>query len=233
MTAPPLPDLLDSKMTLLVPLVRALPGHYRFTPAKDLADEIEWAKSRRLTPATYASAIAGTPTTAARDTPVPVDLFTGIFAGYERAKSRAGRIDFDDLLVETIEILETDTEAAETVRARKRWFSVDEYQDTNPMQQRLLELWLGDRRDVCVVGDEDQTIYTFTGATSRFLTGVPDPLSRCAGHRARGELPILARGAGAGQQPARIDRADETAHRHAAVRPGPDGRSVMGPRPRS
>jgi len=167
----PLPDLLDSKMSLLVPLARGLPGHYRFTPAKDLADEIEWAKSRRLTPTTYAGAVAGSPTTAARETPVPVDLFVGIFAGYERAKTRAGRIDFDDLLVETIDILERDVEAAATVRSRKCWFSVDEYQDTNPLQQRLLELWLGDRRDLCVVGDEDQTIYTFTGATSRFLTG--------------------------------------------------------------
>ena len=81
------------------------------------------------------------------------------------------RIDFDDLLLETVALLETDADAAETVRARKRWFSVDEYQDTNPLQQRLLELWLGDREDVCVVGDEDQTIYTFTGATSDYLTG--------------------------------------------------------------
>ena len=57
------------------------------------------------------------------------------------------------------------------VRGRYRWFSVDEYQDTSPLQQRLLELWLGDRRDICVVGDEDQTIYTFTGATPDYLTG--------------------------------------------------------------
>ena len=167
----PLPDLLDSKMSLLVPIARALPGHYRFTPAKDLADEIEWAKSRRLTPTTYAAAAAGTPSRPTRETPIPIDLFTGVFAGYERAKTRARRIDFDDLLVGLIDVLETDEFAAETVRARKRWFSVDEYQDTNPLQQRLLELWLGDRRDLCVVGDEDQTIYTFTGATSEFLTG--------------------------------------------------------------
>ena len=99
---------------------------------------------------------------------------SGVFAGYERAKTRAGRMDFDDLLAGTIDVLETDADAAATVHARKRWFSVDEYQDTNPMQQRLLELWLGDRRDLCVVGDEDQTIYTFTGATSDFLTGFAD-----------------------------------------------------------
>ena len=65
----PLPDLLDSKMSLLVPIARALPGHYRFTPAKDLADEIEWAKSRRLTPTTYAAAAAGTPSRPTRETP--------------------------------------------------------------------------------------------------------------------------------------------------------------------
>jgi DNA helicase II / ATP-dependent DNA helicase PcrA len=166
-----LPTILDSKIPLLVPLARALPGHYRFTPAKDLADEIEWAKSRRLTPTTYERAVAGSPTTPSREPPIPVDLFVRLFAGYERAKARAGRIDFDDLLVETIDLLEGDADAAATIRARKRWFSVDEYQDTNPNQQRLLELWLGDRQDVCVVGDEDQTIYTFTGATSAFLTG--------------------------------------------------------------
>lgn len=166
-----LPELLDSKLPLLVPLVRTLPGHYRFTPAKDLADEIEWAKSRRLTPTTYEAATTGSITTPEREPPIPVDLFLRVFAGYERAKARAGRIDFDDLLTETIDLLESDADAAATVRARKTWISVDEYQDTNPLQQRLLDLWLGGSRDVCVVGDEDQTIYTFTGATSAFLTG--------------------------------------------------------------
>ncbi len=162
-----LPALLDSKLPLLVPLVRGLPGHYRFTPAKDLADEIEWAKSRRLTPTTYERDAVRT---AGREPPIPVDLFVRAFAGYERAKTRAGRIDFDDLMTWTVELLETDAEALELVRSRKRWFSVDEYQDTNPLQQRLLELWLGERDDLCVVGDEDQTIYTFTGATSDYLT---------------------------------------------------------------
>jgi DNA helicase-2/ATP-dependent DNA helicase PcrA len=167
----PLPALLDSKIPILGRLARQLPGHYRFTPAKDLADEIEWAKSRRIRPQDYErAAVQG----AGREPPVPVDLFARVFDGYERAKARAGRIDFDDLLVETVALLEDDGEAAATVRARKRWFSVDEYQDTNPLQQRLLELWLGDRTDLCVVGDEDQTIYSFTGASSGFLTSFED-----------------------------------------------------------
>ena len=165
-----LPDILDSKLPILIRLARGLPGHYRFTTAKDLADEIEWAKSRQLDPRAYTDAAAA----AGREPPIPVDLFVRIFGDYERAKTRAGRIDFDDMLTETIHLLEDDVEAAATVRARKRWFSVDEYQDTSPLQERLLGLWLGGGRDICVVGDEDQTIYTFAGASSSFLTSFAD-----------------------------------------------------------
>ncbi len=170
-----LPEILDSKLPILVPLARRLPGHYRFTALKDLADEIEWAKSRRLSPSGYELAAAD------RKTPIPADLMAGLYADYERVKTRAGRLDFDDMLTLTVELLESDETAATTVRARKRWFSVDEYQDTNPLQERLLELWAGDSRDVCVVGDEDQTIYSFTGATSSFLTefAARHPGARC------------------------------------------------------
>jgi DNA helicase-2/ATP-dependent DNA helicase PcrA len=160
-----LPEVLDSKIPLIGRLARNLPGGYRFTPAKDLADEIEWAKSRRIRPQRYIDEAGD------RTPPLPAELFVRVYAGYERAKDRAGRIDFDDMLTWTVDLLETDDTARSTVQARKSWFSVDEYQDTSPLQQRLLELWLGDRDDVCVVGDEDQTIYSFTGATSAFLTG--------------------------------------------------------------
>ena len=166
----PLPDILDSKLPILIRLARGLPGHYRFTPAKDLADEIEWAKSRQLDPRGYVAAAAA----ANREPPIPVDLFSRVFADYERVKARAGRIDFDDMLTETIRLLEDDPDAAATVRSRKRWFSVDEYQDTSPLQERLLGLWVGDGRDVCVVGDADQTIYTFAGASSSFLATFAD-----------------------------------------------------------
>ena len=147
----PLPQLLDSKIPIIGRLARQLPGHYRFTPAKDLADEIEWAKSRRILPRDYERAVDRE--MPGREPPIPLDLFVRTFEGYERAKTRAGRIDFDDLLVETVSLLEDDAGAADTVRGRKSWFSVDEYQDTSPLQQRLLELWLGESRDLCVVGD--------------------------------------------------------------------------------
>jgi DNA helicase-2/ATP-dependent DNA helicase PcrA len=162
-----LPRILESKIPIVGRLARALPGGYRFTPAKDLADEIEWAKSRRVSPSDYEAEAAAL----GRVPPIPAELFGRFYADYERAKQRSGQIDFDDMLTQTVELLETDDAARTLVQSRKRWLSVDEYQDTNPLQQRLLELWLGDGRDLCVVGDEDQTIYTFTGATSAFLTG--------------------------------------------------------------
>jgi DNA helicase II / ATP-dependent DNA helicase PcrA len=166
-SAGPLPEVLASKAPLLTPLQRSLPGGYRFTAVKDLADEIEWAKARRLDPERYHSAVAEL----GRTPPVPADLMAGLFRRYERSKQRARRIDFEDMLGLMLEALTTHDEVAEEFRGRYRWFSVDEYQDTNPIQQALLEAWLGERRDLAVVGDEDQTIYTFTGASSEYLTG--------------------------------------------------------------
>jgi DNA helicase-2/ATP-dependent DNA helicase PcrA len=162
-----LPDVLDSKGQLLAPLQRSLPGGYKFTAMKDLADEIEWAKSRRLGPDGYADAVERL----GRTPPVPADLMAGLFSRYEKAKTRANRIDFEDMLGLMLGALESDEGVAEEVRGRYRWFSVDEYQDTNPLQEALLEAWLGDRDDLAVVGDDDQTIYTFTGASSQYLTG--------------------------------------------------------------
>ena len=161
----PAPAILESKFPIIGRIARALPGGYRFTPVKDLAGEIEWAKNRRIAAGGYPAAAAA----ARREPPIPVELMARTFADYERSKARAGRIDFEDMLGATIDLLENDAEAAAIVRARKRWFSVDEYQDTNPLQERLLTLWAGDRPDVCVVGDEDQTIYSFTGASSGYL----------------------------------------------------------------
>jgi DNA helicase-2/ATP-dependent DNA helicase PcrA len=161
----PLPDVLDTKLRIIGPLARSLPGGYKFTPAKDLADEIEWAKVRRQTPATYAPE---------REPPVPADVFTGLWRRYEQAKQRANRIDFEDMLTHAVELYETDADALALTHRRYRWFSVDEYQDTNRLQEDLLRLWLGDRRDLCVVGDPDQTIYSFTGASSDYLLTFAD-----------------------------------------------------------
>ena len=88
-----------------------------------------------------------------------------LYAAYDDRKTADGFIDFEDVLLLTVGMLDTRLDIAEEVRAQYRWFVVDEYQDVNPLQQRLLDLWLGERDDLCVVGDASQTIYTFTGAT--------------------------------------------------------------------
>ena len=163
----PLPAVLRSKLTLLVPLVGRLPGHFKFTPARDVADAIEWAKVRRIEPDRWIAE-------GGERAPVPPDLFARLYRDYERAKQRTDQLDFEDMLVETVRLLEEDAEAAAIVQARKSWLSVDEYQDTNPLAERLLELWLGPSRNLAVVGDPDQTIYTFSGATPAYLLEFAD-----------------------------------------------------------
>lgn len=166
----PLPKVLSSKLGIVAPLARQLPGGYKFTPAKDLADEIEWAKNRRIGPETYPRETSN----ADRETPIPAELVQRIYRQYEHAKERAGAIDFEDMLARTVELYETDDDAVALVRARYTWFCVDEYQDTNRLQEDLLQLWLGDRRELCVVGDADQTIYSFTGANADYLNTFAD-----------------------------------------------------------
>ena len=160
----PLPTIADGKGRLLYPLAGRLPGGYKFTQVKDLAETIEWAKVRRIRPERWVAE-------GGDRAPIPADLFARLYSDYERAKVRAGVIDFEDMLVETVDLLESDPAARALVTTRKTWFSVDEYQDTNPLAERLVHLWLGESRDLAVVGDPDQTIYSFTGATPDYLLG--------------------------------------------------------------
>lgn len=159
-------DVLDSSWRAVNPLVRSLPGHYRFTATQDVVDTISWIKSRRISLESLESAAAA----ADRHLPIPVDLMQRLYTRYEAGKEERRLVDYDDMILRCIDLLTEYPEVREQVQRRYRWFSVDEFQDTNPAQYELLQLWLGASRDVCVVGDENQTIYTFTGATSVFLT---------------------------------------------------------------
>ena len=166
--------ILASKALPLRQIGNALPRPYRFRPAGDLATEIEWAKNRRLTPESYLAALD------AHVPPLPPDLMQGVFAEYERRKAAQGWIDFEDLLERTIRLLTEDEQALALVQARYRAFTVDEYQDVNLLQQTLLELWLGRRDDICVVGDDYQSIYAFTAATPRYLLELPERFPHAA-----------------------------------------------------
>ena len=132
---------------------------------RDLAGEIEWAKASLVTPGDYPAVVARL----RRDIPGPAEQVAAVYAGYEELKNRAELLDFDDLLLHTAAALEEHRGVAEEFRDRYRCFVVDEYQDVTALQQRVLDAWLGGRDDLTVVGDANQTIYTFAGADPRHL----------------------------------------------------------------
>ena len=159
--------IMSSKALLLRQLGNTLPPPYKFRPAGDLATEVEWAKNRRLTPATYLAGLGD------HEPPIPPDLMFRIFRGYEVEKEERGFVDFEDLLESTIRLFDDDPGALAEVRSYFNAFTVDEYQDVNLLQQTLLDRWLGDRDELCAVGDDYQSIYAFTGATPDYLLGLP------------------------------------------------------------
>ncbi|WP_307038072.1 ATP-dependent DNA helicase UvrD2 [Arthrobacter sp. B3I4] len=162
-----LPNLLDHKAQMIAEAARRLRLSTDRASIRDLASEIEWAKVSMLTPANYLEKAQG------RGTPGGFDLtaVARVFQSYEDVKTDRNVIDFEDVLLITVGILQEDPKVAATVREQYRHFVVDEYQDVSPLQQRLLELWLGGRDDLCVVGDASQTIYSFTGASPKHLLG--------------------------------------------------------------
>ncbi len=140
---------------------------------REIASEIEWAKVLEISPDNYqAEAIA-----ASRSIRLPnnkseaenLEIIAKVFEAYESLKRQERTLDFEDVLLLTVGMLEEDRGVRERVRDQYRYFTVDEYQDVSPLQQRLLNLWLGNREEICVVGDAAQTIYSFAGATSNFL----------------------------------------------------------------
>ncbi|MFE3639525.1 ATP-dependent DNA helicase UvrD2 [Streptomyces sp. NPDC059169] len=132
---------------------------------RDVTSEIEWAKVTQTVPADYPAAVAK----AHRDAPRDAAEIGQIYALYEQLKRDRSVIDFEDVLLLTVGILQDRHDIADQIRRQYQHFVVDEYQDVSPLQQRLLELWLGDRDSLCVVGDASQTIYSFTGATPDHL----------------------------------------------------------------
>jgi DNA helicase II / ATP-dependent DNA helicase PcrA len=169
-TGDPLPEILDSKAPLIASLANALPPPHRFMPRGELANEIEWAKNRLVPPTGYLEEVAYT----GHEPPIPAELMHRVYDGYERRKQRTGRIDFEDMLGMAVRLFDEHPATAVEVRERFHAFTVDEYQDVNPLQQALLERWLGGRDEVCVVGDDYQTIYTFTGASPEHLLSFPE-----------------------------------------------------------
>jgi DNA helicase-2/ATP-dependent DNA helicase PcrA len=161
-----MPGVVERKVRLLLPLVGGR-GPQAALDAADLAGEIEWAKARLVRPDGYPDAVAR----ARREPPREAAAVAEIYERYEREKRRRRLLDFDDLIWWCADALETDAEFAAVQRWRFRHLFVDEFQDTSPAQFRLVRAWLGDRADLCVVGDPNQAIYGFAGADAGLLSG--------------------------------------------------------------
>lgn len=166
-----LPRIAEHKASLVAEAAGRLGLGADRVAVRDLSGEVEWAKVSLVTAEDYAAKAArsGRDEVAGHDHATVAQLLTV----YEDVKNERGVIDFEDVLLLLVGVLLDREDIAAEVRRQYRHFVVDEYQDVSPLQQRLLDLWLGGRREICVVGDVSQTIYSFTGATPRFLTDFP------------------------------------------------------------
>jgi len=164
------PEVLPHKAAVVAEAGSRLRLQLDRVAVRDLAAEVEWAKVSMLTPETYAAAARR-----AGRAPAGLDAtaMARVLQTYEEVKTARGVIDFEDVLLLTVGILAEREDIARVVRSQYRHFVVDEYQDVNALQQRLLDLWVGERDDICVVGDAAQTIYSFTGATPKHLLEFP------------------------------------------------------------
>jgi DNA helicase-2/ATP-dependent DNA helicase PcrA len=158
-----MPGIVDNKVRLLAHAADGMGVSPDVTTLRDVASGIEWRKVTMLSIEEYAAArpvgIGG----------LSPERVADLHRAYEKLKDERRQLDFEDVLLACAGMLEAEPHVARAVHEQYRHFTVDEFQDVSPLQHRLLELWLGDRRDLCVVGDASQTVYSFTGADARFL----------------------------------------------------------------
>ena len=157
------PSLVDNKVRLLAQAAQGIGLDLDTATLRDVASQIEW---RKITMRSIDAYAAARPDGVGR---LGVEAVVDLQHAYEKLKDERRRLDFEDVLLACAGMLEAEPQVARAVREQYRHFTVDEFQDVSPLQHRLLELWLGDRRDLCVVGDASQTVYSFAGADASFL----------------------------------------------------------------
>lgn len=161
------PRIMEHKAQAVAEAARRLGMEVDRIAIRDLSTEIEWAKVSMITSDNYEQAATAT------DRPAPVGFdhrtVSRLMTAYEEVKEMRSVIDFEDVLLLLGGMLQDNARVAQEVRSQYRRFVVDEYQDVSPLQQFVLEQWLGSRDELCVVGDPSQTIYSFTGATPYHL----------------------------------------------------------------
>ncbi|RNL85442.1 ATP-dependent DNA helicase UvrD2 [Halostreptopolyspora alba] len=162
----PEPTLIDSKLQVVGRAASSCAIQLDRTGLRDVAGEIEWAKVTQVRPTDYEKAV----TKAGRTAPMAAHDVARVYEAYEEMRRDRNLLDFESILELAAAMISEHPEVAQRIRDQYRYFVVDEFQDVNPLQKLLLDAWLGDRDDVCVVGDPSQTIYSFAGATPSFLT---------------------------------------------------------------
>ena len=170
------PGLVESKGRVIAHAADTIGLRVDTPVLRDLAGEVEWRKVQRLTYDEYEA--AASERTMPRDT--SPSRVVDLMRAYERLKDDRRQMDFEDVLLLTLGMVESEPRVASFVRQQYRFFVVDEYQDVSPVQHDLLRAWLGGRDDLCVVGDASQTIYSFTGASSRYLLGFGSEFPRAS-----------------------------------------------------
>lgn len=161
----PAPAVLQSKARLISEVADSVKIRLDAGALRDFAAEIEWRKYSMLSMSEYAALVKSRPKVAGLSPAKNLELQQA----YEDAKVKAQKVDWEDVLVLTLGMLRAEPRALAHVQQQYRFFTVDEYQDISPLQHALLDVWLGNHSDLCVVGDPNQTIYSFTGATSEYL----------------------------------------------------------------
>src|SRR5690554_6571601 len=185
----PAPGIVDNKVRLLGQAAEQLRLRLDTATLRDVASQIEWRKVSMLSIEQYAALGRSVGR-------VSAEQLVELQKAFETLKDERRHLDFEDVLLACAGMLEAEPRVAAAVHEQYRHFTVDEFQDVSPLQNRLLELWLGDRRDVCVVGDASQTIYLFAGADQKYLlefsTRYPDATVVRLETNYRSQPPILA-----------------------------------------
>jgi DNA helicase II / ATP-dependent DNA helicase PcrA len=163
-----LPTVLDNRMGVVAEAAGRLRVRIDTPGLRDLVSEISWAKVSNVSAEDYVRLAAQHNRRLAS---YDAETVARVFEAYEKVKRDRRRIDFEDILLCAAALMSEHPEIAETIRRTYRRLVVDEYQDVSPLQEALLNLWRGDRAELCVVGDPAQTIHSFAGAQAGYLTG--------------------------------------------------------------
>ena len=161
----PAPNVLTGKAALITQVGAELGFKFDVAAIRDIAAEIEWRKFTMRSMEQYAAEAPMRPSVAS----LTSEKLISVMEAYEAAKIKSQKVDWEDVLILTLGMLQAEPRVLSHVQQQYRFFTVDEYQDISPLQHALLDAWLGDRNDLCVVGDPNQTIYSFTGASSSYL----------------------------------------------------------------